>query len=78
LGSKSLALAELHRQGRPRLLKLTADGVLESENTLTTLDALRCLNRISYHTWRICLHLESNPVSNRPDVDEMNREDLNP
>lgn len=78
LENKSLAVAELHRQGRPRLLKQTADGILEPENTLNTLDALRWLNRVAYHTWRICMYLGGNAVSSQPEVIEMNAEDLNP
>jgi phosphate:Na+ symporter len=78
LEKKSLAMAELHRQERPRLLKQTADGILEPENTLNTLDALRWLNRIAYHTWRICLYLGSNAVSHQPEEEGLNKDDQNP
>jgi len=78
LEKKSLAMAEMHRQERPRLLKQTAEGILEPENTLNTLDALRWLSRIAYHTWRICLYLGSNTVSHQPEEEGLNKDDQNP
>ena len=53
----SLKLSELHRQGRPTVLRQTAGGGRSPAMALDTLDAMRWLDRVGYHTWRICNYL---------------------
>lgn len=53
----SLAIAELRRGSRPRLMERTATGDLEPDDALRRLDALRWLDRIAYHAWRATHHL---------------------
>ncbi|MCW5554289.1 MAG: Na/Pi cotransporter family protein [Verrucomicrobiae bacterium] len=50
-------LADLRRQERPTVLKQTADGQGEPVRALEMLDAMRWLDRVGYHTWRICNYL---------------------
>lgn len=50
-------LAERRRQERPAVLKQTADGQGEPIKALEILDAMRWLDRVGYHTWRICNYL---------------------
>ncbi len=57
LERKSLELSEMHRQGRPAVLRQTAGGDREPGMALNTLDAMRWLNRVGYHAWRICNYL---------------------
>lgn len=47
------ALAEQRRQERPVVLKQTADGQGGPAKALEILDAMRWLDRVGYHTWRI-------------------------
>ncbi|MEX0301848.1 MAG: Na/Pi cotransporter family protein [Leisingera sp.] len=42
---------------RDRLISEAADGSLPDETAWTRLDAVRWLHRVSYHLWRIQLHL---------------------
>jgi phosphate:Na+ symporter len=58
----SAELAATRRQGRMAVLD-EATGSLDPEETLTLLDAMRWMDRIGYHTWRICHHL-TNQESN--------------
>jgi phosphate:Na+ symporter len=51
------ALAELRRQERPAVLRQTADGRGEPVKALEILDVMRWLDRVGYHTWRICNYL---------------------
>lgn len=51
------ALAELRRQERPTVLKQTATGRGEPVKALEILDAMRWLDRVGYHTWRISNYL---------------------
>jgi len=62
---KALALAELCRAERPVILGQTASGEWGPDRALEVLDALRWLDRVGYHTWRICRHLgiEGKPES---------------
>ncbi|MFO7569982.1 MAG: Na/Pi symporter [Smithellaceae bacterium] len=53
---KSLTLSELHRRSRPAVLKKTAiDGA--PMVALQTLDAIRWMDRVGYHVWRIANYL---------------------
>lgn len=51
------ALVELRRRERPLILNRTAEGAANSEWALERLDAMRWLDRLGYHAWRIGLHL---------------------
>jgi len=51
------ALAEQQRQERPAILRQTADGNWEASQALEALDAMRWLERVAYHTWRISHYL---------------------
>jgi phosphate:Na+ symporter len=53
-------LADLRREERPRLLRETAVGRQHPARTLELLDALRWLDRVGYHTWRLGHHLGGN------------------
>jgi len=50
-------LAELRRQERPLILQQTASGVSAPAKALELLDAMRWLDRVGYHTWRISIYL---------------------
>jgi phosphate:Na+ symporter len=51
------ALAEQRRQERPAVLNRTADGQGGAAQALEILDAMRWLDRVGFHTWRICHYL---------------------
>jgi phosphate:Na+ symporter len=57
----SLAIADLRRGSRPRLMERTAGGELEPDEALRRLDALRWLDRLAYHAWRATHHLGRQP-----------------
>jgi phosphate:Na+ symporter len=57
LEKSSRELSELHRQGRPAILRQTAGGGQSPAMALDALDAMRWLDRVGYHTWRICNYL---------------------
>ena len=50
-------LAELRRRERPKILERTAGGAAEPALALDLLDAMRWLDRLAYHAWRICHYL---------------------
>lgn len=57
--AKSRKTADLRRSERLDILEQTAMYAWAPERTLETLDAIRWLDRIGYHTWRICKYLSS-------------------
>ena len=61
-------LADSRRQARPALLQQTADGRDGPARALEVLDAMRWLDRVGYHTWRICNYLggDGSPESALP------------
>jgi phosphate:Na+ symporter len=61
LEAASLAIADLRRGSRPRLMERTATGELEPDEALRRLDALRWLDRLAYHAWRATHHLWDGP-----------------
>jgi phosphate:Na+ symporter len=65
------ALAEFRRQQRPALFQETASGSWGPARALEALDAMRWLDLITYHAWRICHHLgmddSSRPVPGEPE-----------
>lgn len=58
---QSAALADLRKRQRPQLLGATSEGSATPDETLDLLDAMRWLDRIGYHTWRLCHYLETPP-----------------
>ncbi len=59
LAAQSRELAELRRTSRSRILEETSRVLsTESDDALVRLDAMRWLDRIGYHTWRIATHLD--------------------
>jgi hypothetical protein len=50
-------LVELRRQERPLILQQTAGGASAPAQALEVLDAMRWLDRVGYHAWRICNYL---------------------
>lgn len=58
-------LADLRRRQRPTVLSATSGGSYSSAEALDLLDAIRWLDRIGYHTWRLCHHLDGNHASER-------------
>lgn len=62
-------LVELRRDGRPEILRQTAAGASEPARALELLDAMRWLDRLGYHTWRICRYLAGEGVASAA-VDE--------
>ncbi len=55
----SLALAERRRTERAALLEESAHGTVEPGQALHTLDGLRWLDAVGYHTWRALHHLST-------------------
>lgn len=56
----SPVLAENRRTIRAALLEASAEGRVEPGQALQTLDGLRSLDAIGYHTWRALHHLSTN------------------
>jgi phosphate:Na+ symporter len=54
---RAAGLADVRRAGRPALLEQTAVGRQDPKDALDVLDAMRWLDRLAYHTWRICHYL---------------------
>ncbi len=54
---RAASLAERRRQDRPAVLAQTAAGGWAPEQALAALDAMRWLDRIGYHVWRISHYL---------------------
>jgi len=59
-------LAELRRAKRPEILEQTAGGAAPPAEALDLLDAMRWLDRLAYHTWRICHYLAPEPAPALP------------
>ena len=56
-------LAQLRRLERPKILQQTAGGISVPSRALDLLDAMRWLDRLGYHTWRICHYLGGEDLS---------------
>lgn len=54
---QAAALADGRRSGRPLVLKQTAAAGGDPARALEVLDAMRWLDRVGYHAWRICNYL---------------------
>lgn len=53
----SRELADMRRDERPRVFRQTAGGSYDPAFALDLLDAMRWLDRVGYHTWRISNYL---------------------
>jgi len=67
---KSANLAELRRKERPAVLEQTASGGWGTHLALEVLDAMRWLDRVGYHAWRICYYLGEHEKTKAPDLAE--------
>jgi len=63
--SRAQELADLRKQERPRVIETMAAAGMEPASTLAVLDAMRWINKIGYHTWRISHHLGTAPESQK-------------
>ena len=50
-------LADLRRRDRPDVLRETAEGRWGPSTAMEALDAMRWIDRLCYHVWRICIYL---------------------
>src|SRR5690606_29753970 len=66
VADRSGRLSELRRQARADILNRTAGGELDTPASLALLDAMRWLDGIGYHTWRICAHLTPDQPDDQP------------
>jgi len=57
LAAASAELAAIRREGRDRMLKDTAAGLLPVEQVMQVLDQLRWMDTVGYHIWRTMEHL---------------------
>lgn len=55
--NRAAALVDLRRRERPLILEQTAGGKSAPVQALQLLDAMRWLDRLGYHTWRIANYL---------------------
>lgn len=62
------ALAQQRRTARPLVLAQTAQAHADPTHALEVLDAMRWLDRVGYHTWRICHYLAGNANTEPPGV----------
>ncbi|MCL4180868.1 MAG: hypothetical protein KJ072_24360 [Verrucomicrobia bacterium] len=69
------SLVELRRRQRPEILQDTAGGASAPGRALDLLDAMRWLDRLGYHTWRICHYLGPEDHSARSLTDASDRSD---
>jgi len=59
LERQAFELADLRAKERPRILQSTAGGAAGPGQALDLLDAMRVLDRIANHAWRICHYLHA-------------------
>lgn len=57
LERQAAALADLRRTARPLVLRQTVEGSGGPAQALEILNAMRWLDRVGYHTWRIANYL---------------------
>lgn len=58
--TKSQHLRSIRMNERPAILHETIEGKFKAEDALQLLDAMRWLDSIGYHAWRICTYLTMN------------------
>ncbi len=68
-------LVELRRKERPVILQQTAGGASAPARALDRLDAMRWLDLLGYHTWRICHYLGSEDSEKLPPTAFSNHSD---
>jgi phosphate:Na+ symporter len=66
VGQDAAGLTTLYHQERPAVLRETAAGTWSPNAALEVLDAMRYLERVGYHTWRICHYLIANRAPEVP------------
>ncbi len=59
VGTAASELADLRKRQRPNVIDATSDGSVAPGDALDLLDAMRWLDRIGYHTWRLCHYLDA-------------------
>lgn len=69
LSEASQELAQMRKKFREDALARTAAGQAESSQALDSLDAIRWLDRVGYHTWRLSAHLTPGDSSKDTDRD---------
>lgn len=57
LEQRATEVAALRRGHRPELLRRTAAGEIDPDDTLELLEAMRRIDRVMYHTWRAAAHI---------------------
>ncbi len=57
----SAELADRRRNHRPEMLDQTARGEVEPDVALERMDAMRWMDRVAYHVWRVAHHLSEVP-----------------
>lgn len=70
VGQQAAAVAELRRAERPRILQETAEGAFAPSLALDLLDAMRWLDRLGYHAWRLSHYLGAENSPEPPVVEE--------
>lgn len=74
---QALVLADLRREERLSILRQTAAGRRSPFDALDALDTVRWLERVTYHTWRLCHYLaEENMIEAKADADHIKPIDL--
>lgn len=66
VAAQATALADLRRNERPTVMEATSSGAFPPAVALDMLDAMRWLDRIGYHTWRLCHYLHPNGLNPAP------------
>lgn len=69
LEKQASALAELRRTQRPMVMRQTAGGEWTPAGAIRVLDAMRWLERVAYHTWRLSWYL----AQSRHDSEQVGR-----
>ncbi|HMO49728.1 MAG TPA: Na/Pi cotransporter family protein [Kiritimatiellia bacterium] len=76
VAQQAATLAELRRQNRPMILQETAGGMASPSEALALLDAMRWLDRLSYHAWRISHYVAGNGVEENGNQEPAEERDI--
>lgn len=68
VAERSRHLADLRRGGRPEVFRETAAAASQTPQAMILLDAMRWLDRVGYHAWRICHYLGEPGSGPQPSV----------
>ncbi len=72
IGAQAQTLADLRRDNRLGILHETASGRCGPSDALDALDAVRWLERVTYHSWRLCYYLgEKNELREETKIAEV-------